>query len=456
MRYGGEKVIEGTEHGVESMSRPRLRQQLSAPGLLKTIRQSCAAIPDHRHERSEISLTDALMSGLAVFGLKYPSLLQFEQERNEALIRSNLKTLYGVDRAPCDTQLRTILDPVEPAQLRGAFRAVHRHVQRQGALAQYRYLDGYALLLMDGTGHFASSKISCPECCVKEREGTAGYYHQLLGAVLAHPRLKTVLPMAAEAITRQDGETKNDCERNAAKRLLVQLRRDYPKLKLIVVEDSLAANGPHLELLKALNLRYIMSVKEGDHEALFEAVQERLRAGKTEEFEWTDAQGRVRGFRFVNDLPLNKTHPHLRVNFLEYWEIEEGQERLFSWVTDFTLTRANVEAIMKGGRARWKIENETFNTLKNQGYHLEHNYGHGKQHLATVFGYLTLLAFLVDQVQELGCRLFQAARQRFHSRTALWQRLRNLFTSFYIPDWATLWEALRWGHQRGALIPDTS
>jgi len=438
------------------MSRPQLRQHLSAPGLLKAIRQSFAAIPEHRHERSEISLTDALMSGLAVFGLKYPSLLQFEQERNEALTRSNLKTLYGVDRAPCDTQLRTILDPVDPAQLRGAFRAVHRHVQRQGALAPYRYWDGHALLLVDGTGHFASSKISCPDCCVKESQGKAGYYHQLLGAVLAHPQLKTVLPMAAEAITRQDGESKNDCERNAAKRLLVQLRRAYPKLKLIVVEDSLASNGPHLELLGALNLRYIIGVKEGDHEALFEAVQERLRAGQTEEFELIDARGGVRGFRFVNDLPLNKTHPHLRVNFLEYWEIGDGKERLFSWVTDITLTRANVEAIMRGGRARWKIENETFNTLKNQGYHLEHNYGHGEQHLATVFGYLTLLAFLVDQVQELGCRLFQAARQRFHSRTALWQRLRSLFTAFYIPDWTTLWAALRSGHQRGALIPDTS
>jgi hypothetical protein len=111
---------------------------------------------------------------------------------------------------------------------------------------------------------------------------------------------------------------------------------------------------------------------------------------------------------------------------------------------------------MKGGRARWKIENETFNTLKNQGYHLEHNYGHGQQHLATVFAYLTLLAFLIDQVQELGCRLFQAARGRFRTRRALWERLRNLFTSYYIADWATLWEAIRSGHQAQLLVPDTS
>jgi hypothetical protein len=160
-------------------------------------------------------------------------------------------------------------------------------------------------------------------------------WRAVVGAVLAHPQLKTVLPLAAEAITRQDGMTKNDCERNAAKRLLVQLRREYPKLKLIVVEDSLAANGPHLELLGALNLRYLIGVKEGDHEALFETVQERrLRAGKTEEFELIDDQGGVRGFRFVNDLPLNKSHPHVRVNFLEYWEIVDGQERVHSHIVD--------------------------------------------------------------------------------------------------------------------------
>lgn len=90
-----------------------------------------------------------------------------------------------------------------------------------------------------------------------------------------HPDLKTVLPLAPEAITRQDGAHKSDCERNAAQRLLKQLRQDYPHLKCLVVEDSLAANGPHLNLLHSLNLRYLIHVKEGDHEALFTAVQEK-------------------------------------------------------------------------------------------------------------------------------------------------------------------------------------
>ena len=99
---------------------------------------------------------------------------------------------------------------------------------------------------------------------------------------------------------------------------------------------------------------------------------------------------------------------------------------------------------------------ETFNTLKNQGYGLEHNYGHGQQHLATVFAVLTMLAFLVDQVQELGCRLFQAARARFHSRTSLWERMRALFTDFRIADWATLWRAIAEKYVGPELKIDTS
>lgn len=259
---------------------PRLRKDLSTPGLLQAIRQCFEGVVDVR-QGGEIVLVDALMSGLAVFGLKYPSLLKFDEGyRNEAMIRANLKSRYGVERAPCDTQLRTRLDPVEPESLRAAFCAVHRHPQRHKGLAAYQYLAGHYLVSIDGTGRFASSAISCPECCCKTTKGQKGYYHHLLGAVIVHPQLKTVLALMPEAITRCDGENKNDCERNASKRLLSALCQDYPKLKLIVVEDSVASNGPHIELLESLKMRYLIGVKPGDHEALFEAVQQSLLRGE--------------------------------------------------------------------------------------------------------------------------------------------------------------------------------
>ena len=226
---------------------------------------------------------------------------------------------------------------------------------------------------MDGTGFFSSDAVHCDQCCLKKnRAGEITYYHQLLGAVIVHPDQRQVIPLAPEPITRQDGATKNDGERNAAKRLLPALRREHPHLKLIVVEDALAANAPHIRLLQALNMRFILGVKPGDHAALFAHIEERARQQQVDEFTFTDEEGVTHRFRWVNGVSLNQQHAELQVNFLEYWEERNGKTRHFTWITDFTLSTDHVFAIMRGGRARWKIENETFNTLKNQGYHFEH------------------------------------------------------------------------------------
>ncbi len=436
------------------MAQSKLRKKLSAPGLVQTVRRAFEKVPDHRSPGCLYSLPDALMSGLAIFGLKFPSLLDFDENRNEPVIRHNLESLYGVKQAPCDTQLRVICDPVDPAHLRGAFRDIHRDLQRNKAWEAYRFMGDYYLVSVDGTGQFSSNSIHCDDCCVKHhKNGEVTYYHQLLGAVLVHPDLPTVLPFAPEPITYQDGNTKNDCERNAGKRLLPALRHEHPHAKFIILEDGLASNGPHLKLLKELNFHFIIGVKPGDHEALFATVQDKLAAGECEEFETIDDHGVIRGFRFVNDLPLNKTHPDILVNFLEFWEIDGDKEKLFSWCTDLKLDKDNVTDVMKGGRTRWKVENETFNTLKNLGYHFEHNYGHGKQHLSSVFAFLMMLAFLIDQIQELCCGLFKKSRQRFRSRTTFWERVRSLFLSYFIDSWQTLWDAIIARHMAYPLQP---
>ena len=273
---------------------------------------------------------------------------------------------------------------------------------------------------------------------------------------MVHPDKSQVLPLFPEPITRQDGTSKNDGESKASKRLLPGLREALLHLPLIVVEDSLSADGPHIKLLKQLKYHYIIVVKPSDQPSLFEAIQKRLKSGQYEEFEEEDKAGILRGYRWMNGLPFNKSHPDIRVNYLDYWEIREGKESNFSWITDLELRRDNVYQVMRGGRGRWKIENELFNTLKNQGYQLEHNYGHGQKHLATVFGLLMMLAFLVDQVQELCCNLFNAARQQCRSKTSLWDKVKGLFKEYFIVGWESLWLAIIYGHKGGVLQPDTA
>jgi hypothetical protein len=427
---------------------PAVRKHLSADALLNRLRSGFGAITDHRPGTPKIPLPDALMSAFAMFSLKSPSLLAFDDERKEG----NLQQVYGIGQVPCDTRMREILDPVDPESLRPLFKSVFGALQRGKALEEMVFVDGHYLLALDGTSYFSSQEIHCESCLERHhRNGTVTYSHQMLGAALLHPDRREVIPLMPEPIIKQDGTEKNDCERNAAKRFLSKLRQDHPHLKLIVTEDSLSSNAPHIRTLIDHDCHYILGVKEGDHAFLFEKVAQAERAARVTYYEREDRQhGLHHRFRFTSDLPLNEANPDIRVNFLECWEWDGDQMQHFSWVTDLRVTKGTVFQIMRGGRARWGIENETFNTLKNQGYQFEHNFGHGYQHLSVVFALLMMLAFLVDQVQQLCCPLFQAVWAKMGSKRRLWERMRALFYDYALESMQHLFEALFYGWKKSA------
>jgi hypothetical protein len=435
---------------------PKVRKHLCADALLRSVQDVFCQLPEHRTGNPDITLGDALMSALAMFSLKSPSLLAFDKVRAEG----NLQSIYGIGRVPCDTSMREILDPVEPEHLRPAFKTVFRHLQRGKALKEMVFVEGHYLLALDGTGYFSSQEIHCDACLEHHhRNGTVTYAHQMLGAALIHPDKRAVIPLMPEPIVRQDGTEKNDCERNAAKRFITKFRQDHPNLQVIVTEDSLSSNAPHIATLHEHDMRYILGVKEGDHVFLFQQVAEAQQAGRVTYYERHDRQrGMHHRFRFVCDMPLNASNVALRVNFLECWETGQGNVQHFSWITDLRVNKGTVYRLMQGARARWRIENETFNTLKNQGYHFEHNFGHGYQHLSVVFAELMMLAFLVDQVQQLCCPLFQAAWAKWGSKRLLWEKMRALFFDYALESMRQLLEALLYGLKKSAptLATDSS
>jgi hypothetical protein len=303
---------------------------------------------------------------------------------------------------------------------------------------------------LDGTGYFSSTTIHCASCLHKvHRNGSVTYAHQMLGAALIQPDMRAVIPLLPEPMVKHDGADKNDGERNAAKRLVAKLRQDHPHLKFIVTEDSLSSNAPHIATLHADDLHYILGVKEGDHALLFQQVQAAEHTGRMTYDERHDrAAGLMHRFRLVNDVPLNESNVEVRVNFLEYWESGDDKVQHFSWVTDLRVSKRNVFRLMRGGRARWKIEHETFNTLKNQGYHFEHNDGHGTKHLSVMFALLMMLAFLVDQTQQLCCALFRAVWAKFGSKRLLWERMRALFYDYRLDSMRELLAALYVGFEK--------
>jgi hypothetical protein len=420
---------------------PKGRRQLSADALFRLVYTGFEHISDHRPATAEIALTDALMSAFAMFSLKAPSLLAFDRERTEG----NLHTIYGIQRVPCDTHMREILDPVSPEALRPVFKRVVTQLQRSHVLAPMLFFEDSYLLALDGTGYFSSKAIHCASCLQQvHRDGTSTYAHQMLGAAIIHPDVRAVIPLMPEPIVQQDGTRKNDCERTATKRFVAKLRQDYPHLKFIITEDSLSSNAPHIETLHALDLHYILGVKAGDHAYLFKQVQAAEHAGRVTSYERHDrAAGIVHRFRFVNQVPLNASNADVHVHVIEYWEVQGAKVQHFSWVTDIRVSQRNVYRLMRGGRARWK--NETFNTLKNQGYHFEHNYGHGTQNLSVVFALVMMLAFLVDQTQQRCCALFQAVWAKLGSKRLLWERMRALFYAYALTSMRQLLEALFYG-----------
>ena len=431
------------------------RQYLSIDSLIQGLRERFEAIPDPRRAAStDHSLADCLMAAFAMFSLKDPSLLAFDQRRQD----QSLMNLYRIKSIPSDTQHREILDQVDPKQLNECFADIFYELQRGGVLKDFAFQDGKYLLAIDGTGYFSSTTIRCPQCLVKERKkGKTEYSHQLVVAVLVHPDRKTVIPIALEPIIQQDGDNKNDCERNAVRRLLNTIRKMHPKLKCIVIEDGLASNGPHIQDLISLNFEFLLGAKPGDHTFLFDNFMNMNELGQVKNLS-VDVNGSspATQTQWHDHLQLNASHPDIAVKFIQHMEFDDqlAVTQRYSWVTQLEVTPENVLKLVRGGRSRWKIENETFNTLKNQGYHLEHNFGHGQKNLSTVFATLTILAFLVDQVQQTCCPLFAKAMGKFNTRRAYWHHIRCCFEAFQLETWISLYKAVIDGMTRGQRIPD--
>ena len=422
------------------------RKFLSTSGLLEIVHTVFEKIKVQikGNRKEPITITDCLMSAVAIFGLKYSSLLQFDRDYcSKEPIKHNLRTLYKVNQAPSDTYMRERLDEVDPQDVRKSFKAIFAQIQRGKLLETFKFIDDYYLVSIDGTSFFSSNKISCANCCEKKHtNGDTTYYHQMLCGVVVHPDIKTVIPFAPEPIMKSDGMNKNDCEQNAMKRFVQDFRREYPHLKTIVTTDSLSSKGPTINLFKAANMRYILGAKPGDHKFLFEFVNGICHTIK----DHVTPDGRIQTFRYINNVPLNDSNTNVMVNFLELTEINpkaKGKKSTtYSWVTDIHISKNSIHLIAKGGRARWKIENETFNTLKNQGYEFEHNFGHGNKNLSTIFGMLMLLAFLIDQVQESCDSLFQGALLKEERKKYLWERMRSIFFLINLTSWQELWNAI--------------
>ena len=408
--------------------------------LVDSIAGCVAGIVDTRQlSKIRYSLRDCYLSGLALFFVQDASLLQFQRRFQRQRQANNLSSTFGVSRIPTDSQFRDLLDRHDYSPILPCFADWIARLQRAKWLQHYQLFDARYLITLDGSRYFNSEQVHCEHCLTTTKGGITRFHHDILQAAIVHPDKRQVLPLAPEFVRNSDSKggeyDKQDCEINAGYRMLQRLRADYPRMGAIIVADSLYSKQPFVERLTAARFSFLLVAKPGDHKSLYQDVAG-LRRHNLLDRHHTVHPGERREYQWVTDLPLNGKSDSPLINFIQIRIIKGGKVTYRNaWVTDLVPTTDNIVQLVRAARARWKIENEGFNTLKNQGYHLEHNFGHGDQHLSEAFFTLNLLAFFMHQIFELVDGLYQRVRTFFSSRRAFWDEVRSAFRLFLFTSW---------------------
>ncbi len=415
---------------------------------LERLRECFARMPDRRRGRNrQYAMQDIGMAALSVFLMQSPSFLAHQRALAEQRGRSNAHTLFGLDRIPCDNQIRQLLDGVGPEHFDGLFHGIVEDLQAHGGLEPMRRLDGRVLVALDGTQYFRSRKIHCPRCSTRKRnDGATEYFHQMLGATLVAPGHAQTLPLPPAFVRPQDGVGKQDCERQAVKRWLQRHGPRCAPLRPVCLGDDLYACQPVCQAMLDSGGDFLLTCKPDSHKTLYEFIDGAdLPTLRTES--GRGSRRRVHHYRWMADLPLRDGDDALRVNWLAITVArpDGAVTHRNAFVTNLDVNRDNVAELAACGRTRWKIENETFNVLKRHGYHLEHNFGHGKDTLASVLVVLNLLAFALHAACDLTETLWQQARQRLGARARLFEHLRSITCYRVFPSWTAIMSLLATG-----------
>ena len=406
--------------------------------------------PDIRKANNNMryTISDAIMSAYSVFFMQSSSFLAHQRILHENKGRNNATSLFEIERIPSDQQIRNLLDPLDVKHFHANFWDIFDKFKILGHLEDFRSKLGTFLLAVDGVTHFSSENISCPECLKRQdRNGTEHFYHSAITPVIVKPGQEQVFPLPPEFIVPQDGNEKQDCERVAIKRWLAQHQDRFEWYTITYLGDDLYANQPLCELIEQTYKQYfIFTCKPDSHPYLYETVAVLEKNGTVEKLTqrcWNGRHGEIWAYRFVNQIPLRAGNDAMNVNWCELVITHEKTGEILyknAFATNHTLTLHNIAIVVEAGRSRWKIENENNNVLKTKGYHLEHNFGHGQQHLSNVLVTLNLLAFLVHTIQEITNGAYQALRKKLGARKTFFQDLRGLTRYLIFDNWDALFQ----------------
>lgn len=427
------------------MSAPFGPFALTLDGITKQMRATFETFVDPRKGKNTIyTMVDAALSAFSVFFMQSPSFLEHQRSLEQTQGNNNARTLFGVHEIPSDNQIRTLLDATEPCAVDPMFSFLFNALEQAGVVDTYRSVGDALLLAFDGTEYFSSKAIHCAGCSTRRHaNGETTYYHAALTPVLVKPGCDKVIALAPEFVRPQDGAEKQDCEINAAKRWLAKHGEACRRLKAIVLGDDLYCHEPFCRELLALGLGLILVCKPDSHPIVYEWLDHLQRNGAVHTVvrtRWTGKRRETDTYRYAESVPLRDADDALEINWCELTTTDEGGKVLYrnAFATSLALDDNNVAEVVEAGRSRWKVENENNNTLKTKGYHFEHNYGHGQQHLSSLLASLIILAFLTHTVLEWMDDKYQLLRKKLPSRKRLFNDIRTLTSYLRFESWETL------------------
>lgn len=415
--------------------------------LLGYLYQAIEPIADPRQSSNatRYTLTDAVVGAFSVFFMQCESFLEHQRHLQSRQGQDNAQSLFGVSEIPSSAQIRNLLDGVAASELFEVFFKVYEQLQQRGRLQAYQQWNGHLLVALDGTEYFQSQKIHC-ECCSSRthKNGRITYFHQAILPVIVAATQPQVIALAPEFITPQDGHDKQDCEVAAAKRWMSAHRARLQPQPITLLGDDLYSHQPMCEHCLAHQFSFIFTCLPESHPTLYDWLDYLDANGEVkslEQVQWNKQTKEMYRYRYVNQIPLRDTQPSLLVNWCQVTVVRASDAKVLysnAFITDHTLTPTTVPQVVSAGRSRWKTENENHNVLKTKGYHLEHNFGHGQQHLAASLLTLNLLAFLFHTVLHLVDDAYQQIRHQRGTRKGFFQDILALTKYLWFESWQHL------------------
>jgi hypothetical protein len=427
--------------------------------LIERLRALADQLPDGRTgSNTRYVMGDIGLSAFSVFFTQSPSFLSFQRSMQQARGCSNAQSFFQLQRIPTDNHIRQTLDPVDPKHLFGFFDDLHQAFDQEGLLGAMRAVQNTRLIALDATWYFSSPSqhIHCQNCsCLRHTDGSTTHYHSAITPVIVSPGHAQVVPLRPEFITPQDGYAKQDCEIAAAKRWLATHAQRYHTGNDTLLGDDLYAHQPFCRQVLLHSFHFLFTCKPASHPHLSQWVEAlapgeglhtlKLRTkGKSNRWEHHH-------YRWANGVPLTDSDDALKVNWCALTLTDAKGEVLYrnAFITDWPIGADTVAGLVAAGRARWKIENENNNVLKTKGYHLEHNFGHGKQHLSSLLATMNLLAFGLHTLLELADESYRLIRATLGPRRRFFQHLEALTSYLHFESWERLMDFMMRGLEIG-------